>query len=192
MNFFKIIFTILIVSIFSFMSAVAEQIDCAQYEVSNPKYLECVQKNKNEQLKSIKESLDEIIPLSNPFARDTSDELIAPDDTINIAPDDTINKEYKIQAEKPEEPSKPLITGQAEIKKYKLSAVLIGNDEQYASFIDPSGNYINLAINEFLGENLKLVIIEKDEVRFVSSEGEIISLDFNNRIEIKWSKKIFL
>lgn len=177
MNFFKIIFTILIVSIFSFMSAVAEQIDCAQYEVSNPKYLECVQKNKNEQLKSIKESLDEIIPLSNPFARDTSDVLIAPDDTIN--------KEYKIQAEKPEEPSKPLITGQAEIKKYKLSAVLIGNDEQYASFIDPSGNYINLAINEFLGENLKLVIIEKDEVRFVSSEGEIISLDFNNRIEIK-------
>ena len=61
----------------------------------------------------------------------------------------------------------------------------MGNDEQYASFVDLSGNYINLAINERLGENLKLVIIEQDEVRFVSTEGKIISLDFNNRIEIK-------
>jgi hypothetical protein len=177
MNFFKIILTILIVAIFSFMSAVAEQIDCAQYEVSNPKYLECIEKNKNEQLKSNIESIDEEIPLINPFARDTSVGLIAPDDTIN--------NEYKIQAEKPEESSKPLITGQSEIKKYKLSGVLIGNDEQYASFVDPSGNYINLAINELLGENLKLVIIKKDEVRFISTEGEIISLDFNNRIEIQ-------
>ncbi len=184
MNFFKITFTILIVTIFSFMNAVAEQIDCAQYEASNPKYLECIAKNKNEELKSNIGSLDEEIPLINPFARDTS--------VGSIDLDDTTNKEYKIQAEKPEKLSKPLITGQSEIKKYKLSAVLIGNDEQYASFIDPSGNYINLAINERLGENLKLVIIEQDEVSFVSSEGEIISLDFNNRIEIKWSKKIFL
>ena len=83
------------------------------------------------------------------------------------------------------EPPKPIITGESEIKKYKLSAVLVGNDEQYASFVDLSGNYINLAINERLGENLKLVIIEQDEVRFVSTEGKIISLDFNNRIEIK-------
>ena len=171
MNFFKIKFTILIVSIFSFMSAEAEQIDCTQFEELNPKYLECIAKNKE----LMTGSLDEDIPLINPFARDASVEIEL----------DTINTDYKIEETVAVEPPKPIITGESEIKKYKLSAVLVGNDEQYASFVDPSGNYINLAINERLGENLKLVIIEQDEVRFVSTEGKIISLDFNNRIEIK-------
>lgn len=176
MNFFKIKFTILIVSIFSFMSAEAEQIDCTQFEELNPKYLECIAKNRVKKFKELMTgSLDEDIPLINPFARDASVEIER----------DTRNTDYKIEETVAVEPPKPIITGESEIKKYKLSAVLVGNDEQYASFVDLSGNYINLAINERLGENLKLVIIEQDEVRFVSTEGKIISLDFNNRIEIK-------
>jgi hypothetical protein len=158
MNFFKIIF-ITILSLLSSFACYADTDSATQNTTSATSVLENTNNN----------SVNADVPLNNPFSSDTGAGSEAVDD---------LNSNTSSELE-------PDVLGEKEIKKYKLSAVLIGNDDQYASFVDTSGAYINLSINDRLGENLKLVIITKEEVRFVSTEGKIISLDFNNRIEIK-------
>ena len=68
------------------------------------------------------------------------------------------------------------------LRKYKLVAAFAGTLNGYATFVNETGEFITLELEEELIEGLKLVEINIKEAVFQKSDNGYISLNFKNQI----------
>ena len=68
------------------------------------------------------------------------------------------------------------------LRKYKLVAAFAGTLNEYATFVNETGEFITLELQEELTEGLKLVEINIKEAVFQKSDNGYISLNFKNQI----------
>ena len=68
------------------------------------------------------------------------------------------------------------------LRKYKLVAAFAGTLNEYATFVNESGEFITLELQEELTEGLKLVEINIKEAVFQKADDGYISLNFKNQI----------
>ena len=68
------------------------------------------------------------------------------------------------------------------LRKYKLVAAFAGTLNEYATFVNETGEFITLELQEELIEGLKLVEINIKEAVFQKSDNGYISLNFKNQI----------
>ncbi len=100
---------------------------------------------------------EEPLPLNDPFAGD--------DATAS-----TIVSETSIESDA------------VNLRKYKLVAAFAGTLNEYATFVNETGEFITLELEEELIEGLKLVEINIKEAVFQKSDNGYISLNFKNQI----------
>ena len=100
---------------------------------------------------------EEEIPLNDPFAGD--------DATAS-----TIVSETTIEGEA------------VNLRRYKLVAAFAGSLNEYATFVNESGEFITLELHEELSAGLKLVEINIKEAVFQKADNGYISLNFKNQI----------
>jgi hypothetical protein len=68
------------------------------------------------------------------------------------------------------------------LRRYKLVAAFAGSLNEYATFVNETGEFITLELEEELIEGLKLVEINIKEAVFQKSDNGYISLNFKNQI----------
>ena len=68
------------------------------------------------------------------------------------------------------------------LRRYKLVAAFAGALNEYATFVNETGEFITLELQEELTEGLKLVEINIKEAVFQKSDNGYISLNFKNQI----------
>ena len=68
------------------------------------------------------------------------------------------------------------------LRRYKLVAAFAGTLNEYATFVNETGEFITLELQEELIEGLKLVEINIKEAVFQKSDNGYISLNFKNQI----------
>ena len=68
------------------------------------------------------------------------------------------------------------------LRKYKLVAAFAGTLNEYATFVNETGEFITLELEEELIEGLKLVEINIKEAVFQKSDNGYISLNCKNQI----------
>ena len=68
------------------------------------------------------------------------------------------------------------------LRKYKLVAAFAGTLNEYATFVNETGEFITLELQEELIEGLKLVEINIKEAVFQKSDNGYITLNFKNQI----------
>ena len=79
--------------------------------------------------------------------------------------------------------SETTIEGEAvNLRRYKLVAAFAGSLNEYATFVNETGEFITLELEEELIEGLKLVEINIIEAVFQKSDNGYISLNFKNQI----------
>ena len=66
--------------------------------------------------------------------------------------------------------------------KYKLVGVFNGSIKSFATFVDESGEFITLELQEELIRGLKLDEVNIKEAIFQKGESNFISLNFKNQI----------
>ena len=100
---------------------------------------------------------EEPLPLNDPFAGDD-------------ASGSTIVSETSTESEA------------VNLRRYKLVASFAGTLNEYATFVNESGEFITLELQEELTEGLKLVGINIKEAVFQKADNGYISLNFKNQI----------
>ena len=100
---------------------------------------------------------EEPLPLNDPFAGD--------DATAS-----TIVSETSIEGEA------------VNLRRYKLVGAFSGTLNEYATFVNESGEFITLELQEELSAGLKLVEINIKEAVFQKADNGYISLNFKNQI----------
>ena len=103
------------------------------------------------------DSHEEPLPLNDPFAGDDGT-------SSSIVSDVTENEELK------------------NLSKYKLVGSFNGSLKSFATFVDESGEFITLELQEELIRGLKLVDVNIKEAIFQKGEDNFISLNFKNQI----------
>tara|TARA_B100001996_G_scaffold133006_1_gene101220 strand:- start:347 stop:847 length:501 start_codon:yes stop_codon:yes gene_type:complete len=79
--------------------------------------------------------------------------------------------------------SETTIEGEAvNLRRYKLVAAFAGSLNEYATFVNESGEFITLELQEELSTGLKLVEINIKEAVFEKTDKGYISLNFKNQI----------
>ena len=68
------------------------------------------------------------------------------------------------------------------LRRYKLVAAFSGSINEYATFVNETGEFITLELQEELTEGLKLVEINIKEAVFQKADNGYISLNFKNQI----------
>tara|TARA_Y100001970_G_scaffold11773_1_gene13542 strand:- start:4107 stop:4607 length:501 start_codon:yes stop_codon:yes gene_type:complete len=68
------------------------------------------------------------------------------------------------------------------LRRYKLVAAFAGALNEYATFVNETGEFITLELQEELTEGLKLVEINIKEAVFQKPDNGYISLNFKNQI----------
>ena len=68
------------------------------------------------------------------------------------------------------------------LRRYKLVAAFAGSLNEYATFVNETGEFITLELQEELTEGLLLVEINIKEAVFQKSDNGYISLNFKNQI----------
>jgi len=106
---------------------------------------------------ALTDSHEEPLPLNDPFAGD--------DGTASSIVSDVTQKEELMN-----------------LSKYKLVGVFNGSLKSFATFVDDSGEFITLEVQEELSKGLKLVEVNIKEAIFQKGEDNFISLNFKNQI----------
>ena len=79
--------------------------------------------------------------------------------------------------------SETSIEGEAvSLRRYKLVGAFSGTLSEFATFVDESGEFITLELQEELSVGLKLVEINIKEAVFQKADNGYISLNFKNQI----------
>ena len=79
--------------------------------------------------------------------------------------------------------SETSIEGEAvSLRRYKLVGAFSGTLNEYATFVNESGEFITLELQEELSVGLKLVEINIKEAVFQKADNGYISLNFKNQI----------
>ena len=111
----------------------------------------------NHEEKNIAIDGEEPLPLNDPFAGDdaTASKIISETSTEGEA---------------------------VNLRRYKLVGAFSGTLSEFATFVDESGEFITLELQEELTEGLKLVGINIKEAVFQKADNGYISLNFKNQI----------
>ena len=116
----------------------------------------------NKEVKKITEqleSLDEEMPLNDPFAGQSSS--------------NNLNTNTQISEEEMED--------DMSLYNFKLVGLIAGKSNSYVSLVKSDGEPISLTIGQYLGK-IKLVDLRLSEVIFKKEDGKFIIIDFNNQI----------
>ena len=111
----------------------------------------------NHEEKNIAIDGEEPLPLNDPFAGDdaTASKIISETSTEGEA---------------------------VNLRRYKLVGAFSGTLNEYATFVNESGEFITLELHEELSAGLKLVEINIKEAVFQKADNGYISLNFKNQI----------
>ena len=116
----------------------------------------------NKEVKKITEqldSLDEEMPLNDPFAGQSSSN----------------NRNANAQISEEE------MQDDMSLYNFKLVGLIAGKSSSYVSLIKSDGEPFSLTIGQYLGK-IKLVDLRLSEVIFKKEDGKFIIIDFNNQI----------
>ena len=116
----------------------------------------------NKEVKKITEqleSLDEELPLNDPFAGQSSSN----------------NRNTNAQISEEE------MQDDMSLYNFKLVGLIAGKSNSYVSLVKSDGEPISLTIGQYLGK-IKLVDLRLSEVIFKKEDGKFIIIDFNNQI----------
>ena len=116
----------------------------------------------NKEVKKITEqldSLDEEMPLNDPFAGQSSSNSVSRNAQIS---------EEEMQDE-------------MSLYNFKLVGLIAGKSNSYVSLVKSDGEPFSLTIGQYLGK-IKLVDLRLSEVIFKKEDGKFIIIDFNNQI----------
>ena len=120
------------------------------------------EKKLTEEVKKITEqldSLDEEMPLNDPFAGQSSSN----------------NRNANAQISEEE------MQDEMSLYNFKLVGLIAGKSSSYVSLIKSDGEPFSLTIGQYLGK-IKLVDLRLSEVIFKKEDGKFIIIDFNNQI----------
>ncbi|MDA9667483.1 hypothetical protein N9T45_01430 [Candidatus Pelagibacter sp.] len=120
------------------------------------------EKKLTEEVKKITEqldSLDEEMPLNDPFAGQSSSN----------------NRNANAQISEEE------MQDDMSLYNFKLVGLIAGKSSSYVSLIKSDGEPFSLTIGQYLGK-IKLVDLRLSEVIFKKEDGKFIIIDFNNQI----------
>ena len=155
MNFFKVII-LTFISLLLASNVFGDNHDTTEKELLE-KAKEINQKVKLDQADKAKATPEEPLPLNDPFAGDD-------------ATQSTIVSEASTESDA------------VNLRRYKLVAAFAGSLNEYATFVNETGEFITLELQEELTEGLKLVEINIKEAVFQKSDNGYISLNFKNQI----------
>ncbi len=116
----------------------------------------------NKEVKKITEqldSLDEEMPLNDPFAGQSSSN----------------NRNANAQISEEE------MQDDMSLYNFKLVGLIAGKSNSYVSLVKSDGEPFSLTIGQYLGK-IKLVDLRLSEVIFKKEDGKFIIIDFNNQI----------
>ena len=116
----------------------------------------------NKEVKKITEqldSLDEEMPLNDPFAGQSSSNSVSRNAQIS---------EEEMQDE-------------MSLYNFKLVGLIAGKSNSYVSLVKSDGEPFSLTIGQYLGK-IKLVDLRLSEVIFKKEDAKFIIIDFNNQI----------
>ena len=120
------------------------------------------EKKLTEEVKKITEqldSLDEEMPLNDPFAGQSSSN----------------NRNANAQISEEE------MQDDMSLYNFKLVGLIAGKSNSYVSLVKSDGEPFSLTIGQYLGK-IKLVDLRLSEVIFKKEDGKFIIIDFNNQI----------
>ena len=116
----------------------------------------------NKEVKKITEqldSLDEEMPLNDPFAGQSSSNSVSTNVQIS---------EEEMQDE-------------MSLYNFKLVGLIAGKSSSYVSLVKSDGEPFSLTVGQYLGK-IRLVDLRLSEVIFKKEDGKFIIIDFNNQI----------
>jgi hypothetical protein len=116
----------------------------------------------NKEVKKITEqldSLDEEMPLNDPFAGQSSS--------------NNRNRNAQISEEEMQD--------DMSLYNFKLVGLIAGKSNSYVSLVKSDGEPFSLTIGQYLGK-IRLVDLRLSEVIFKKEDGKFIIIDFNNQI----------
>ena len=116
----------------------------------------------NKEVKKITEqldSLDEEMPLNDPFAGQSSSNSVSTNVQIS---------EEEMQDE-------------MSLYNFKLVGLIAGKSSSYVSLVKSNGEPFSLTVGQYLGK-IRLVDLRLSEVIFKKEDGKFIIIDFNNQI----------
>ncbi len=116
----------------------------------------------NKEVKKITEqldSLDEEMPLNDPFAGQSSS--------------NSVSRNAQISEEEMQD--------DMSLYNFKLVGLIAGKSNSYVSLVKSDGEPFSLTIGQYLGK-IKLVDLRLSEVIFKKEDGKFIIIDFNNQI----------
>ena len=116
----------------------------------------------NKEVKKITEqldSLDEEMPLNDPFAGQSSSNSVSTNVQIS---------EEEMQDE-------------MSLYNFKLVGLIAGKSNSYVSLVKSDGEPFSLTVGQYLGK-IRLVDLRLSEVIFKKEDGKFIIIDFNNQI----------
>ena len=162
---FKKITILILVTIFCFSNAIADNHDTEQNILDKAKEInEKIKKQQAEKNENISSEVGNVepLPLNDPFVGDAS---LGGTSTVSVITSDD------------EEDS-----GMS-LYNFKLVAIMTGEYESYVSLINSSGEIVTLQMNEELSKDIKLISLAPHRAVFEKGTDSYLVINFKNQIK---------
>ena len=162
---FKKITILILVTIFCFSNAIADNHDTEQNILDKAKEInEKIKKQQAEKNANISSEVGNVepLPLNDPFVGDAS---LGGGSTVSIV---------TAAGEEREELS---------LYNFKLVAIMTGEYESFVSLINATGEIVTLQMNEELSPGVKLVGLNPERAVFEKGEDSYLVINFKNQIK---------
>jgi len=117
---------------------------------------------KDNKVSQLDKDKEDDLPLNNPFAGDGA------------------NKKKKIQNINEEgmvnDPDLDLVN-------YKLSGIMLGDKDGYATLVDGAGIFYTIKNREYLNKNLQLIVVSTSEATFRNKNEEEFTINFKQEVK---------
>lgn len=117
---------------------------------------------KDNKVSQLDKDKEDDLPLNNPFAGDGA------------------NKKKKIQNINEEgmvnDPDLDLVN-------YKLSGIMLGDKDGYATLVDGAGIFYTIKNKEYLNKNLQLIVVSTSEATFRNKNEEEFTINFKQEVK---------
>ena len=163
---FKKITILILVTIFCFSNAIADNHDTEQNILDKAKEInEKIKKQQAEKDANISSevgSAEEPLPLNDPFVGDAS---LGGASTVSVVTsDDEESREMSLY-------------------NFKLVAIMSGEYESYVSLINSTGEIVTLQMNEELSKGIKLIALAPHQAVFEKGLDSYLIINFQNQIK---------
>ena len=161
---FKKITILILVTIFCFSNAIADNHDTEQNILDKAKEInEKIKKQQAEKNANISSEVGNVepLPLNDPFVGDAS---LGGTNTVVITSDDEEDSGMSLY-------------------NFKLVAIMTGEYESYVSLINSSGEIVTLQMNEELSKDIKLISLAPHQAVFEKGTDSYLVINFKNQIK---------